>query len=164
MNLPVKSNGARMKIMFKNLFLATGVGIVLLGIGTFTTQWEFSGVKPKSQKEKLPFPSDIENIFSRACLDCHTPYTKIPFYGYIFPVTLYLQDHVKEGLEELNLVDWEKLSPKQKYKKAEEIIEDLEEGEMPPKSYLILHPEAKITQEELIVFKEWFQKIDSEYE
>lgn len=135
-----------------------------MGIGTFATQWKYSSVNPVPQKEKIPFPPKIESILSRACLDCHTNYTKIPLYGHIFPVTLYLQDHVKDGLEELNLVDWEKNSPKNKYKKAEEIIEELEEGNMPPKSYLILHPEANISPEELIVFKEWFQKIESEYE
>lgn len=150
--------------MFKKLIFFSSIGILVIGIGSLATQWKFSDVNPKTQKEKLPFPGNIESILSRACLDCHTPYTKIPFYGHIFPVTIYLQDHVKDGLEELNLVNWEKLSPKQKYKKAEEIIEELEESNMPPKSYIILHPNAKITQEELIVFKEWFQKIDSEYE
>nr|OCA01179.1 Heme-binding domain protein [Leptospira interrogans serovar Copenhageni/Icterohaemorrhagiae] len=65
---------------------------------------------------------------------------------------------------ELNFSEWELLSKKEKSTKGDSILEVLEEGEMPPLDYILLHPSAKITEEELEVLKNWIQNLEEEYQ
>lgn len=70
---------------------------------------------------------------------------------------------MKEGKVELNFSEWNSLSRKAKSTKGDSILETLEEGEMPPGNYILLHPSAKVTQEELQVLKNWVQDLEEEY-
>ena len=85
-------------------------------------------------------------LFKNTCYDCHSNNTKYPWYNNIAPVSWILADHVDEGKEELNFSEWTTFSDKRKNHKLEEIVEMLEEGEMPLKGYLIMHSEAKLSK------------------
>ena len=62
------------------------------------------------------------------------------------PVSWLLQRDVNEGRKHLNLSEWNKV------REPYEIIEVIQEGEMPPSIYLIMHPEARLTQTEKDAF------------
>lgn len=82
-------------------------------------------------------------LVERACFDCHSNETKWPAYSYIAPVSWLVADHVHEGRDKYNLSDWMHHPVE-----ADEIIEEIEEGKMPLPSYLILHPEARLSPAE----------------
>lgn len=82
-------------------------------------------------------------LMERACYDCHSNQTKWPAYSYVAPVSLLVADHVQEGRHEFNLSDWGR-NPGE----GEEMIEEIQKGEMPMASYLLLHPEARLTDAE----------------
>ncbi len=79
-------------------------------------------------------------LAQRACFDCHSNETKWPFYAYIAPMSLMLADHVTEGRDRLNFSEWDRQNGD-----FEAIAEVVTEGEMPPANYLLLHPEARLT-------------------
>ena len=77
-----------------------------------------------------------------ACFDCHSNETSWPWYSNVAPLSWWLQDHVDEGRRELNFSEWGR--PQE----TDEIVESVEEGEMPPRSYTLAHSSARLSAEE----------------
>lgn len=94
-------------------------------------------------------------VLDRACMDCHSNNTVWPWYASVAPVSWKIEEHVEHGREELNFSDWGNYSTKKALHKLEEIVEEVEEGHMPEDGYTLMHPEAKITHEDLAVLKAW---------
>ncbi|MFT5076770.1 MAG: hypothetical protein ACJAX7_001193 [Saprospiraceae bacterium] len=97
-------------------------------------------------------PSDnVLIILKQNCFDCHSDSTKYPWYAEIAPISYWLADHVKEGKGDFNMSAWQTYSIKKKDHKLEELVEELEEGEMPLDSYTWIHGKlSKEDQERLI--------------
>ncbi len=102
-------------------------------------------------------PDNVSMILKGACNDCHTNLTRYPWYSNIQPVKYMLADHVNEGKEHLNFSSFTKLPIAVQNHKFEEVIEMVEEKEMPLESYtyLGLHPEANLTDEDRKVLVDW---------
>lgn len=79
----------------------------------------------------------------RACFDCHSNEVRWPWYARVAPVSWLIQHDVDEGRAALNFSEWQR--PQEE---AGESAEALAEGEMPPSIYLLMHPEARLTQAE----------------
>jgi hypothetical protein len=75
-----------------------------------------------------------------ACFDCHSNETRWPWYSNIAPMSWLVQRHVDEGRASLNFSEWG--SGRQA---THEIREQVQEGEMPPWDYRLLHPEARLS-------------------
>jgi len=80
-------------------------------------------------------------LAERACFDCHSNETKWPWYSNVSPFTQLIWREVRKGRSELNYSDWHP-------KKKDESIEKILNGRMPPRKYLLLHPEARLTEAE----------------
>ena len=78
-----------------------------------------------------------------ACFDCHSNETVWPWYSKIAPVSWLTWRDVEEGRDHLNFSDWDN-----QHVRAGEIAEVIDEGEMPPWFYVIMHPEAKLSDSE----------------
>jgi hypothetical protein len=82
-----------------------------------------------------------------ACFDCHSHLTVWPFYARIAPSSWLVFRDVQHGRAYLNFSDWKG------WERWEKIAEVVTNGSMPPKQYLLLHPEARLTaaeREELV--------------
>lgn len=82
-------------------------------------------------------------LAQRACFDCHSNETVWPWYTYVAPASWLAAHDVHEGRGILNFSEWNHPQPG-----ADEVMEVVEEGEMPPSYFLIMHPEARLTPEE----------------
>ena len=100
----------------------------------------------------------VEDILERSCYDCHSNFTNYPWYGYISPVSIFLSRHVKKGKEELNFSEWGLISDKDKVSRLVDIYESVESGEMPLQSYLIIHKEAALSEDDKEVILSWAEK------
>ena len=81
-------------------------------------------------------------LAKRACFDCHSNESTWPWYSNIAPVSWLVQHDVEEGRSALTFSDW-RVS-----RRTEELAEIVLEGEMPPATYLIMHPQAKLSTNE----------------
>ena len=104
-------------------------------------------------------PSDVKIILAKACNDCHSNNTKYPWYTNLQPVHWLLNNHINDGKKELNLDEYTSRSLRFQYKKMEEIIEQVKEGEMPLNNYTWMHPNAKLTPEERAKITGWANSI-----
>jgi hypothetical protein len=109
-------------------------------------------------------PAEVAGILKSSCYDCHSDHTQYPWYNQVAPVSWWLADHVEEGKEHLNFSDWDSYSPKKKDHKLEEVIEEVEEGEMPLKEYTWTHSEAHLTKEQIKRVMDWARRTRTLYQ
>ena len=105
--------------------------------------------------EDITAPHAIKSILKRACYDCHSHETVWPWYSKVAPISWLLAYDVHEGREELNFSNWGHYTEQKRSKKFKEIVEEIDEGEMPPWFYLPLHPEASLSTDEQQQLREW---------
>ncbi|MEP3838458.1 MAG: heme-binding domain-containing protein [Algibacter sp.] len=108
-------------------------------------------------------PEDVKIILKDACIDCHSDVTKYPWYNNITPVNYWLNHHVKDGKKHFNLSNWEGNSIKRKDHKFEELIEMVEEGEMPLNSYTWTHSEARLSEAQIKSVIDWAKLVRVKY-
>ncbi|HEX3049138.1 MAG TPA: heme-binding domain-containing protein [Aggregatilineaceae bacterium] len=78
-----------------------------------------------------------------ACFDCHSNETVWPWYAKIGPSRLLLWNDVHEGRGTFNFSDWQN-NPMD----LGELLEVIDEGEMPPWYYSMMHSNAKLSDSE----------------
>lgn len=86
---------------------------------------------------------ETRELLVRACFDCHSNETKWPWYSNVAPFSFVVQKHVDNGRKYLNFSEW---NEEQRF--ADESARAVLEGWMPLNSYLLLHGEAELSQEE----------------
>lgn len=109
-------------------------------------------------------PENVQGILQRACNDCHSDYTTYPWYANIQPVGFWLDHHVEEGKEHLNFSRFGDYSKKKQAHKLEEVAEVVNEGEMPLKSYTVMHGNSKLTSEEKELLANWATTLQQQIE
>lgn len=107
--------------------------------------------------------SEVESILKTSCFDCHSNHTSYPLYAQVAPMSFWINHHVKEGKEHLNFSDWNNYSIKKKLHKLDEIIEEIDEHEMPLSSYTLLHDDAKLSQESSKLLINWSKELQNAY-
>ena len=146
-----------MKIIKKILFLLLIVLVIAQFFGPEKNQGDMASLDAFISETH---PSeDVKMILSESCFDCHSDVTRYPWYNNITPVNYWLDGHVEEGKEELNFSNWASYSVKRKDHKLEEVIKMVEEKEMPLPSYTWTHKEAKLTDAQINLIKDWAEKV-----
>ncbi|MDZ4185895.1 MAG: heme-binding domain-containing protein [Desulfuromonadales bacterium] len=82
-------------------------------------------------------------LAKRACFDCHSNETFWPWYAKVAPMSWLVVYDVRKGRSEFNFSNWH--AGDISGRKADEEIRD---GKMPLPRYLLLHPEARLTDAE----------------
>lgn len=108
--------------------------------------------------------AQITQILENACYDCHSDHTEYPWYNNIAPVSYWIDHHIEEGKEHLDFSDWENYSLKKKDHKMDELIEEVEEGEMPLNEYTWTHGDARLTEEQKHLLMDWAKKVREGYQ
>ncbi len=149
-----------MKKIFKIIALIL-FGVVLI-IQFIRPDKNESGYESIVYFENETKPNDqIKAILKDSCYDCHSNQTVYPWYAEIAPVSYWLADHVEHGREHFNVSDWEQYSNKKKDHKLEELIEEVEEGEMPLNSYTWMHGSLNEQDKEIII--QWAKELRTKY-
>ena len=117
--------------------------IILFGVIQFIPYGK-EHTNPKVVAEPKWDSPKTKEIFMKACGDCHSNETKYPWYSSIAPISWAMAHHIEEGREHFNVSMW----GQQKKNEGDEAVEEIEEGEMPLKSYLLAHPEARLSDVE----------------
>ena len=103
---------------------------------------------------RLQVTPEVEAILNRSCVDCHSHKTVWPWYSQVAPVSWYLTHDVNEGRRHWNVSNWP-TDLKRSAHRLEEMCEQVEKGEMPLASYLIMHPTAKLTDADKKTLCDW---------
>ena len=107
---------------------------------------------------------EVKIILKESCNDCHSDFTKYPWYSNITPVNYWLKNHIDHGKGHLNFSKWNEYSVGKKAHKFEEVAEMVEAGSMPLNSYTWAHSEARLTDEQRKAIIEWAKGQQTKYE
>ena len=107
-------------------------------------------------------PEDVKVILKKACDDCHTNNTVYPWYSKIQPVDWWLDGHIGNGKKHLNLDSLAVKPAWLRFHKMEEIVKEVEEGNMPLNSYTWIHKDAILTQDEKSKLTGWAEAVMNE--
>ncbi len=100
-------------------------------------------------------PDSLAEILITSCYDCHSNHTEYPWYSRISPVSWYLYKHLRDGKEELNLSEFGNLSKAEKIGTLSDLYDALEAGTMPLQSYMLIHRDARMSQEKIDALLDW---------
>lgn len=137
--------------------VATILIALMIAIQFFKPERNLSDDQSYHISTKYNFPEEIAAISKAACDDCHSNKTNYPWYANVQPAAWWLSHHVNDGKKHLNFSEFTKKRIAVQNHKLEEIVEMVEEGEMPLKSYtwLGLHPDAKLTEDQRSKLVSW---------
>lgn len=106
-------------------------------------------------------PPRIGVLLRRACYDCHSSETRWPLYARIAPISWLVARDVRQARADLDFTRWgtdPDLEPTPSQRLGG-ICSDLRKGVMPLRSYLFMHPQARVSPEEVDAVCEWTQTV-----
>jgi hypothetical protein len=95
----------------------------------------------------------VGTIVERSCKDCHSYETTWPWYSHIAPVSWIVARDVKKGRDKVNFSDW--TSRHHSANEVEGLCDAVRNGSMPPASYRLMHPNAKLSRDDVEVMCRW---------
>lgn len=107
---------------------------------------------------------ELKTLIQNACYNCHSNQIDYPWYTSVAPISWWTYDHMEHGREHLNFSEWASYTAKKKAHKAEEVVEEVEEEEMPLDSYMLMHQDANLSDEERKQIMDWFASIEKRYQ
>jgi Haem-binding domain len=96
-----------------------------------------------------PVESSVMAIFTRSCQNCHSEKTDWPWYSYVAPMSWMIEKDVQQGRSHMNLSRWYEYSDEQKQQILSRMASLVRNRQMPLPRYLLLHPEAKLSDAEV---------------
>lgn len=88
-----------------------------------------------------PWPTaSARELAVAACYDCHSHETDWPWYSNIAPMSWLVQRDVDRGRDEWNLSTGDD--------DFDDGAEEIEDGTMPPRQYVLAHPDARLSAAE----------------
>jgi Haem-binding domain len=137
------------------------VAILVLFVAAQAYRPDLSGPpvdETKTMRATARLTPEVGATFDRACNDCHSSKTDWPWYSQLAPVSWYLKNHVDEGRRELSFSEWGTYPRRKASVKLKEICDQVSEGEMPLKSYLLMHPAAKLSDADKKLICDWTEQ------
>jgi uncharacterized membrane protein len=131
--------------MWKRLLIWLGAALA----AAFLVAWGVGeAIYPRSnppQRYDGPILSaSSDHLLQGACFDCHSNETRHPWYRHLPLGALFIGLDIREGREELNFSRWGALEPAAQRKALRRALREVNDGDMPPLQYRLLHPEARL--------------------
>jgi hypothetical protein len=101
---------------------------------------------------------EIRAILMRSCSDCHSDRTRFPWYSSVPFASKMIREDVERGREQLNLSRWTEYSRLRRQRMLTGIANQVKDRAMPLPAYLLLHPSAKLSDNEAEAVFGWAQK------
>lgn len=131
--------------------------VILIVMQAFRPEKNNSNNVSKDISINYVVPDNVKIILAKACNDCHSNHTRYPWYAEIQPVSWWLSNHIKDGKRHFNFNEFDGYQVARQYKKLEECIEQVKEGDMPLSSYTLIHKDAILTDTEKETLFNWLE-------
>lgn len=109
-------------------------------------------------------PDTVLTALKTSCYDCHSNQSNYPWYSFVQPVSIWINDHIDEGKEELNFSEFGKYSLRRQFHKLEEISEQIETDEMPLASYTLIHRNTILSSPQKTAIKVWVNALRDSFQ
>jgi hypothetical protein len=132
-----------MKKIGRTILILIGAGLILFVLIQLIPIGRNHTNPPVVSEPKWDSPATRE-LAKIACFDCHSNESVWPLYANIAPVSWLVYSDVMNGRNRMNFSEWNvNFHPN-----VNELVGIIQEGEMPPAIYLLMHPKARLTSTE----------------
>ncbi len=108
-----------------------------------------------STRNDASLDASVKPILQRACYNCHSNETVWPWYSNVAPVSWLVGSDVKEARHAMNFSEWGDYPADVQSHMRKHMVEEIEEGAMPPWYYSMMHSAARLKQEDRDKIKSW---------
>jgi len=134
--------------------LAAGIAILAAGtVGAIVASRQPEPVTPLVSG--VADDTAVGGVLARSCQDCHSDRTRRPWYGHIPPVSWLLDSDIGEARSHMDFSRWSKYSTDDKRQILTSIAANVRNSQMPPGRYLMMHPDARLSAEEIAWICAW---------
>jgi hypothetical protein len=107
----------------------------------------------------LEVPADVKQVLKKSCYGCHSNETKLAWFDLPVPAYWIVRDHVLDARTHINFSEIGKLPLAQQKGVLYEGVMQVTRGAMPIPAYVAFHPEAKVSDQDLNVLKNYLASI-----
>jgi len=104
-------------------------------------------------------PPAVSSILERSCRDCHSNETDWPWYSGVAPMSWSVASHVHDGRAAFNFSEWSMYDSDDQDKYLAAMCNLTKRRRMPLPSYLLIHRDATLTDDEVTTICTWSQKM-----
>ena len=115
----------------------------------------FGPVKQQRASTQLTADPAVLPLLEKACMNCHSQQTSWPPYSYVPPLSWAIEKDVAEARQHMDFSKWNEYSAEEKRDLLARIGTEVRNRQMPLPRYLLLHPEARLSEEERQTIYEW---------
>jgi hypothetical protein len=130
----------------------------LLAVGSVLVH-PFGAVKAQRSDKPLlldsSFDPQVVRTIEKSCQNCHSEKTEWPWYSYVAPMSWMIENDVQRGRSHMNLSRWNGYNPEEQQEVLLRMSILVRSRAMPLPRYLVLHPEAKLSDAEIAYLYQW---------
>ena len=127
----------------RRILLRAGLGLLAVAVLLQLVPYGRDHTNPPVT-EDAPWPDGrARELATAACYDCHSNQTRWPPQSYVAPFSWLLTRDVEQGRDELNFSTWDEDDGE-----ADDAAEAVADGSMPPRRYVLVHPDAALSEQE----------------
>ena len=143
--------------MLKPILIASGVATIVVAGGSLIHPPGLPIVPGAQQAILRGTQIDPETvaIVRRACQNCHSEEAAWPWYSHIAPVSWLVTHDVRQARSYMNLSHWQDYSTNDRLRLLSAMGSAVRNREMPVERYVLLHPEARLTDAERQKIYQW---------
>ena len=128
----------------RKLLLRAGLGLFAVAVLLQLVPYGRDHTNPLVTQD-APWPDGrARELATAACYDCHSNQTRWPLQSFVAPFSWMVARDVEQGREELNFSTWDEDDGE-----ADDAAETLLDGSMPPGQYELLHPSARLSDDDV---------------
>jgi|SRR5829696_690572 len=139
----------------RRFLVRAGLGLLVVAVLVQLVPYGRGHTNPPVTQD-APWPDGrARELATAACYDCHSNQTRWPPQSHVAPFSWLLTRDVEQGRAELNFSTWDEDDGG-----ADDAAEAVAEGSMPPRRYLLVHPDAALSDAERQVLVDALEAID----
>lgn len=129
--------------------------VAVLGLGFMAMQFVRPELVNPPVTAEIQAPAEVRQVLRKSCYNCHSNETKLPWFDRIVPAYWLVVSDVKTARQHMNFSEMGTLPAAQQRGFLFEGVNMIQMGAMPLPSYLKVHPDAKVSAEDLAVLRNY---------
>ena len=144
-----------MRTRTRRFLLWAGLGLLAVAVLVQLVPYGRDHTNPPVTQD-APWPDGrARELATAACYDCHSNQTRWPPQSHVAPFSWLLTRDVEQGRDELNFSTWDEDDGE-----ADDAADAVAEASMPPRRYVLVHPDAALGEAERHVLVDALEAMD----
>jgi hypothetical protein len=144
-----------MRTRTRRLLLRAGLGLLAVAVLVQLVPYGRDHTNPPVTRDAPWLDGRARELATAACYDCHSNQTRWPPQSRVAPFSWLLTRDVEQGRDELNFSTWDEDDGE-----ADDAADAVAEASMPPRRYVLVHPDAALSEAERQVLVDALEAMD----